>query len=756
MDHRLEASRPWFRRTGVALAVALVSACLLAFAFFRTLDGTDPEPAATATAAAAGIDTPPEFVGSARCASCHADIAGKWKDSHHALAMQHATAASVLGDFDNASLEHDGIISRFSRDGDRFLVTTEGGDGSMQTFEVSHAFGLDPLQQYLVTFPDGRLQALPFAWDARPRAEGGQRWYHLYAGQQVRAGDPLHWTGIEQNWNWMCADCHTTRLERNYRPADDTYATTWSELGVGCEACHGPGSRHVAWAGQGGRGDRADAGDAGLVVPLGQRRGATWVLSPGRTTASRVPAATGSQELAVCAQCHSLRAPMAAGMAHDGRFLETHDIALLAAGQYYDDGQQRGEVYEVGSFLQSRMHAAGVTCSDCHDPHSATLRLPGNATCTQCHSPQAFDTPAHTLHPAPGGPACVDCHMPATTYMGVDSRRDHSFRVPRPDLAPLDGAPDACTGCHKDKAPSWAAAEIAQAFGPERKGLQTWGPAFHAARAGRQDAGALLSQVVQDKATPAIARATAAAGLAGHLGPEVEPALRSALSDPDPKVRGAAAEALIGAPAAVRTRLLMPLVGDPSRIVRLKAGRALAGIDLAALDPATRTRVQAAFDGYVASQEANLDRPEALANLGAFHEALGDTARAEQDYRAALARSSVFVPAWLNLADLYRRSGREAEAAAVLDQAWKANRDDASVAHAIGLSKVRQGAPADALEWLRRASEGAPDNPRYAFVYAVALHDTGHPARARAVLDAAIARHPQDALLQQTRTTYGQ
>ena len=695
-----------------------------------------PAPPPTMPAAA-------RFVGSEACSGCHADQAKAWQGSHHAAAMRHATPDTVLGDFGDVDFEYAGTVSRFFRRGARFFVRTEGADGKLADFEVRYTMGFRPLQQYLVQFPDGRLQSLPFAWDAREKAQGGQRWYHLYAGERVLAGDALHWTGPYQNWNWMCADCHTTNLDRNYDAGRNRYATAWSEMGVGCEACHGPGSNHVAWAGKGGK--RGEPTDPGLLQLLDERKGVAWLPDTIAGTAKRSKEKTSQREVMVCAQCHSRRAPMAEGMDHDGRFSETHDIALLDRGLYFDDGQQREEVYEVGSFLQSRMHAAGVSCSDCHEPHSGELRAPGNATCGQCHSAAKYDVREHTMHAAgSAGSACVDCHMPSRTYMGIDDRRDHSLRIPHPAASASVDAPDACTACHRDQTPAWAASAISRHFGRTKPGWQTFGNAFHAANAGKPEAAADLLAVIANDDAPGIARATALAYFGAYLGAGNVEALRASLRDPDPMVRGAAVEALQAAPADVRRRLLLPLAADPSRLVRIKAARILADAAGEPLAPQERQALETAFAEFEAAQRANADRPEARVALGAFFVRRAMPNLAEIEYRAAMALAPAFIPAYLNLADLYRESGREGDVQAVLDAGLKQAPRDAALMHAMGLLRVRQGRLSDALPWLEDAARAAPGNPRYAYVQAVALHEAGRSRAALDVLERTVGRFPDD------------
>lgn len=699
------------------------------------------------------------FIGGERCATCHPHQQKAWLGSHHDLAMQEAGEDTVLGDFDDTTFTHFGVTSRFFRRNGGFFINTEGPDGKLADYQISHTFGVTPLQQYLVSFPDGRMQALSIAWDARPREAGGGRWFHLYPDEPIPPQDELHWTRPSQNWNWMCAECHSTNLKRNYDSATDRYRTTWSELDVSCEACHGPGSNHLAWA-EGMAANQpvepAVAATKGLVVALDERRGVTW--SPDASGKSvRDPPPRGHREVEVCAQCHSRRASLADGLRHGSPLLETHDPVLLSPGLYFADGQQQDEVYNYGSFLQSRMYAQGVTCSDCHDPHSGRLRAPGNSLCAQCHAPARYDQPSHSLHPLGSvGAQCVACHMPARTYMVVDPRHDHAMRVPRPDLSQRLGTPDPCTACHQDKDAAWAAEVIAAAFGPERKGYQPFASALHAGRSGEPGAAKRLTALIQDQGAPAIARASALRELEAYLSPASLPLLAVALRDSDPLVRGAALETLLLLPMPRRPSLALPLLDDPVRMVRLKAARALAPVPDESLSTRDRARLKDVMADYVAAQEANAERPEAHLSLGLFHAERGQDAKAEAEYRAAIKLEAGFAPAYVNLADLYRATRREGEAEAVLLQGLGQRPRDASLTHALGLLRVRQGRPDEALRLLARAATLSPDNPRYAYVLAVAQHDRGQPGEARATLAQALERFPYHPELLAAGVSYAQ
>ncbi|MBP9034574.1 MAG: hypothetical protein KBG29_11815, partial [Pseudomonadales bacterium] len=570
-------ARRWYWPIRLAALAALGVAVLLLLPPEPPLvaPATAPDPAATtyatpparAAAAAPGVAA---YVGSQACAACHGAEHAAWQGSQHARAMQHATPEAVLGDFDDARFSFQGVDSRFFRRDDRFFVRTDGPDGKLADFEVKYTFGVEPLQQYLVALPGGRLQALALSWDARPASAGGQRWFRQYPDEQIDHRDELHWTGRAQNWNFMCADCHSTDVRKRFDAAANTFDTRWSEISVGCEACHGPGSEHIAWS----RTLNTSDPSKGLTVTLDERRGVHWPIDPASGNAKRSEPRDSERELQVCAQCHSRRAQFAEGYRAGQPFYDHYLPSTIEEGLYHPDGQQRDEVFTWGSFRQSRMHQAGVTCSDCHEPHGQKLRAEGNAVCGQCHATAKYDAPSHHFHP-PGSPGtqCVNCHMPATTYMAVDPRRDHGFRVPRPDLTLALGTPDACTLCHSDRKPPWAADTVAKWYGPGRRQEVQFGAAIHAGQRARPGAVAALLAVVTEAAQPGIVRATAIDLLARYPGAAADKAIRRALRDPDPQVRHAAAGAQQAASPEHIAQALTPLLGDPTRAVRMEAAR---------------------------------------------------------------------------------------------------------------------------------------------------------------------------------------
>ena len=723
-----------------AVAIAAVLAGSIVFYRFDAQRRTEPVPTPAPQAKAAA--EPARYVGGGSCAACHAKEAAAWQGSHHERAMQEANERTVLGNFTNAKIAYAGVTSTFFRRDGKYYVNTDGPDGKLADYEIKYTFGITPLQQYLIEFPGGRLQALGIAWDARPKATGGQRWFHLYPKERVTHGDPLHWTAIDQNWNYQCAECHSTNLKKAYDAAGAVYHTTWSEIDVSCESCHGPGSAHVARARQA---QGAAAGGNGLVVHLTERQGVAWNVDAASGIARRSRPRTTSLEIEVCARCHSRRGVLSEDYLPGKPLLDTHLPALLTADLYFDDGQIKGEVYEYGSFLQSRMHGAGVTCSDCHDPHSLRLRAEGAKVCEQCHAPAKFASVEHHHHqPGSAGADCLGCHMPQRTYMVVDPRRDHSLRVPRPDLSLTLGTPNACTACHTDKSAQWAASAFGKWYRPPASPQQRYAEALHAGREGAPGAAAKLAAIARDGSAPGIARATAAAELRGFREAASAAATRQALRDADPLVRVGALRALDGVDPRAHVADSAPLLRDSVRAVRTGAASLLAGTPPESLSSEQKAALDAAIAEYIAAQQINADRPEAQLNLGLMEMRRGHADQAERHYRQALKLQSSFAPAYVNLSDLYREQGRDDDGEKVLREAARAVPDDASVAHALGLALVRQHKADEALLWLRHAAERAPGNARYAYVYGVALNSSGQSRKAMEVLGAAQKRHPYD------------
>lgn len=688
----------------------------------------------------------PVFGGSteAACISCHSDAVKAWRGSDHARAMQHASVVTVLGDFSGALLIHSGEETRLSRTGNTFhaAVSPSGEPAAALTYRILYTFGVTPLQQYLVETEEGRLQVLPWAWDTREASEGGQRWFHLYEDEDVPPDDRLHWRAPLQNWNGMCADCHSTGLKRSYDLETNTFETTATSLNVSCASCHGEAEAHVE-----AMKNESDApvpdGSFGDLIRFVDRGESRFERRDSQRTATNRGSSHASQEFGVCSSCHARRTPLTAGIDPARAFLDQFTPELLSEGLYYADGQIQGEVYVQGSFAQSKMAAAGVTCSHCHDAHSLKLKAEGNALCTTCHAPEAFDTPDHHRHEtASAGAACTSCHMPQTTYMGVDARRDHSFKIPRPDLSGKLGTPNACTGCHEDMKNEIAAKHIVDWHGPKRG--PSFGPTFHAARARNPAARAPLATLIKDEDAPAIVRATGLGLVAGLADTALIDLAAANLSSPEPLVRLGAIRAVSGEPPDVRARLLAPLLDDKTKAIRLEAATALSDVSPTFLAPDLVFRLNTVMADLLVANKEIAWRGEGALNRGLIYQGQGDLKQAAAAYRQAMKIDPAFAPPHVNLSELLRGEGKEDEAVALLEAALASTRGDASVHHALGLALIRVSQHGEALPHLEAAADRAPQTPRYSFVHAVALDSLGRSAEAGQRLTEALKRHPYD------------
>ncbi|MCU1752221.1 tetratricopeptide repeat protein [Pseudomonas sp. 6D_7.1_Bac1] len=655
--------------------------------------------------------SPATLVDEQQCQGCHAEQVKDWKGSHHQLAMQAANAETVLANFNNSSFKGENESTRFFRKDDSFWVNTAGADGKNADFKVAYTFGVAPLQQYLIEVGEGRLQALGIAWDTRKN-----QWFHLYPGQGVNFKNPLHWSKPNQNANFMCVECHTTGYTRNFDAASNTFASQWNSLGVGCQACHGPASNHLEWAAK-----KSDLIHSGFAVDLKDKNATT--------------------EIETCARCHARRAPLGDGYTAGKRLMDDYLPSLLTRELYALDGKIKDEVFEHGSFLQSKMFDKGVRCSNCHNPHSTELKAPGNGVCLQCHNTAGktavegvdgeglqakhYDSPEHHRHVAgQPGSQCVDCHMPGKFYMGNDFRHDHSFSIPNPERAKKLGTPDACLTCHQGKAGDkvteqfnlWNASPAAQA---PRYDESLW-----LIRTGQPGAAQALYDQLQRSNLPAIQRATLLAELMLYPSEQALKLAGKDLSNADPQVRESAIHAVSAfLPPAERVSLLTPLLSDPVKAIRIAAARDLLSA-ANGLGPA-QTRWNAAIGEYEAVQLSLAERAEANLNLAMLYQASGRSAEVEPMLRAAIHRDPDFFPALVTLVQWLEATGRSTEAQALMAKSLKEHPDAALLQHTQGLALIRAGNTAQAMPALRNAARLEPQNAQYGYVLAVALHDSG-------------------------------
>jgi tetratricopeptide (TPR) repeat protein len=652
--------------------------------------------------------------------------------------MQAPTVQSVEGAFDGRTISASSGTARFYQNKSDFFIATPGPDRKTHGFRVAYTFGVYPLQQYLLSLSNGRLQAFQIAWDARPRAQGGQRWFDLDPTAASSNTVPF-WTGRGLNWNYMCAGCHSTALRRNLDPQTLQFHTHWSDINVACEACHGPGAAHVAAATQG-------RSTVGTLLPLTNPSSGHWGAfdpvtgirhwqGPKRTDA----------ELSVCAPCHSRGRPITDTPSVSASLLDTHEPALLEPGLYHADGQIEDEDFEYGSFLQSRMHAEGVTCSDCHDPHSLKLRADGSAVCSQCHNPVHFDVEAHTHHPTGNtGSFCVACHMPAHTYMQIHVRHDHSFRIPRPDLDAINDSPDACTACHKGKSPQWAAQHIKSWFRNLPQDHH-YGALLLAARDGEVSEDAVAFAAAPSSNT--MLRASILAYLGGAKSAGAVNAVQAGLRYPDPLVRLGALRALSNAPPETRYDLLWPLLKDSVKDVRISAARLLAVVPQQLLPPDRAAELSKALAEWIVSQKQIADRPESAFNIAQLNADQGQMNAAESGFRASLKIDPDFAPALLNLADLYRATSRDSEAEPLLQHAVRVDPQNPDAGYALALTQIRLNQKGNAAQSLRAVLQHSPDYADAAYALALLDEASGALDEAASVLSVATAHHPTNTSL---------
>jgi len=704
--------RAWRLVGLVALALIVLSIPLYAVMETRRM--------AVATLAAAPAAT---FVGRDACIDCHQAAYDSWAGSDHDRAMDHASEETVLGDFDDAAVEHGGVTTRFFRRDGGYFIRTEGPGGDMGEFEVQYTFGVEPLQQYLVPLPGGRLQAFSLAWDTEQ-----ERWFFLYPDQDIPADDWLHWSRNGQNWNGMCAECHSTNLIKGYDPQTQTYETTFSEIDVSCEACHGPGSRHVVWA---------------EIPPMARRDTDNYELLV------RTGGIDNRQQVALCAPCHSRHSEVDDYDHTQTELLDVMLPALLREGTYHVDGQILDEDYVWGSFVQSKMFANGIGCSDCHEVHSLEFHQPGNALCTQCHRSDTYDAYEHHFHQevyqgAPSdGALCIKCHMPEQAFMVVDYRADHSLRVPRPDLSAELGVPNACTqsGCHDDQPLQWSVDAFTTWYGRARK--PQFGTILAAARAGAPEAHAQLIELIENPLYPAIVRATALEALQAYPGEETARVIRGALADEEALVRHTAVESAIVADPAQLVSLLAPLLFDAVKAVRLGAASQLAPVPRSLFQPYQREALEEALDEYVRATERSLDFSAAGINLGNLAIALNDPRQAERYYRTAIEIDDLFFPAKMNLAVLLSQQGRAAEAEQLLREILAAYPEQHDAAYSLALLLAGSGRVDEAALLLRSAAEGMPWNARLRYNNGLLQQQLGDDAVAEVELSAALALEPR-------------
>lgn len=654
------------------------------------------------------------FVGRETCVECHKKEYDLWVGSHHDMAMDSATDKNVLGNFDHFEFVHKGKTHRMYKKDGKFYMYTEGQDGEFEDFQVLYTFGFMPLQQYLVPFEGGKLQCLPIAWDTERK-----KWFHMadtiYTHEDLSPHNWLYWTNQAQNWNGMCAECHSTNLEKNYDPVSKTFHTTWSEIDVSCEACHGPASEHLNWA----------------KLPEGARpedvHGGFLFESKGLNN---------KELLGLCARCHSRRSVLGDYNNNNDDLLNHMIPQKLVEPFYYADGQILEEDYVFGSFAQSKMFQKEVKCNDCHDVHSGKLVKQGNDLCLQCHRPDLYNTPAHHFHKMPGdnlerilnntgepfyeegeGAQCINCHMVGQYYMGIDYRRDHSFRIPRPDLTLETGSPNACTECHKDKDALWAQSYIERWYGQKKR--PHYGQTFFAAEHGHANITDKLVLYATNELFPVMVRATSLILLGNYNDSISQTAIRKSLHDPESLVRHSALTSYTPVSVTDYINTLTPLLSDPVLAIRTEAAFRLSDVHPDSLSETQKKTLAYALEEY---KKANLymsDFPGGQYNLGNVYIKTGEYKLAEDAYLEAIRIDNMFYQAKVNLAMLYNSEGKNSEAESLFREVLADFPGLYDLNYSLGLLLAEEGRYAESRKYLQIAFKQMPYNTR--ILYNLAL-----------------------------------
>ena len=681
------------------------------------------------------------FVGSQTCIECHTDEYRSWKGSDHDMAMDTAIAETVLGDFDNAKFERDGFVSRMYKKDGKFYVHTKGPEGKPGDFQIAYTFGYKPLQQYLVPFEDGRLQCLQITWDTDKN-----RWYHLsdsvYNGEVIKPDDWLYWTNNGQNWNGMCAECHSTNLQKNYNPETHVFNTTWSEIDVSCEACHGPGSEHNKWAAYE-ETKRPEILNFGFIVKTSNL--------------------TSHQLVDQCAYCHARRSSYGEFPHPPKNIFNLMGPQMPIEPYYHVDGQILEEDYVYASFTQSKMYMNKVRCTDCHDVHSLKLKFEGdNRLCLQCHVKADYDTYEHHFHKyaSEGGDAivlnngkevievgegskCINCHMPGGYFMGVDFRRDHSMRVPRPDLSVSLGTPNACNSqCHKDKSPEWSASFTKKWYGLQKR--PQFGEVF--SKAIRADISSVddLTGITIDKLNPPIVRAAATMYLGRFPSEESNELVRQLLHDPNPMIRNEAAKSFLANDMEDLINTIAPLLFDSTKLVRLTATVLLTPIPPGQLDSITKSALDAGIKEYIEAMNYSADFAASRHNLGILYTNIGEVKKAEENYKEAIRIDKLFYPAKINLAMLYNGIGDNDKAETLLKDVVKNHPELPDTYYSLGLLMAEKDNYTEAAYFLKEAAERMPDRPRIFYNLALVQQFLNNNAEAGDAFKKAVELDPEN------------
>lgn len=636
------------------------------------------------------------FVGVQQCKSCHAAEYNAWSGSGHFKAMMEPNDSTVEGDFNDETYTADGVTSHFFKKDGKYFINTQGDDGNNHDYQVKYTFGYYPLQQYLIEFPGGRMQATRESWDLKSK-----KWFHQYAGDKIAPHDWLHWTGNGQNWNTMCASCHSTNLQKNYNTETDSYHTTYSVINVSCESCHGPGKLHIDYINSDDYKDGKKVNSSYIQV---QKNG------------------TQLAQINSCMPCHSRRSEVSSNPVAGNHLMDNYIPEIPTTEHYFADGQANDEDYNYTSFLQSVMYRRGVKCSNCHDPHTAKLLFTANKLCTQCHA-KTFDDISHTFHQTgSAGAECKNCHMPGKFYMGNDFRYDHTFRVPRPDLSVKYGTPNACNNCHKDKSSQWAADAVIKWYGPTRK--------YHFAEdlipGSKTDANseAHLIKLINDT-VPDIVKAASVFYLGSIQSNNSINTLLNCLKQPDADIRYRAVKSFANFSPEIWVNAVGPMLSDQVRAVRIAAAELYISLPANQIPQnfyAAYVKAKAELDGYMMYQS---DFAIGNVMIGDYYLKQNDYINAAKFYEKGLKKDTSLNYARLNLSVAYNLAHQNQIALRVLQDALKVEPNNDRVYFNLALLYNEMNNKEEALKCLKKAVDLKSNNPRVYYNYGLMKQQQG-------------------------------
>ncbi|MFO1513647.1 MAG: tetratricopeptide repeat protein [Verrucomicrobiota bacterium] len=657
MSARQKKSRAPSTGKAVLAACALVVVLPLVFAVILVTSRPRSKPASSpGTTATSDASVFAAYGRSPSCKSCHEEAFKSWEHSHHALAERPIEPALDASAFEPPhGVVHGTQHSEARITNGQFQLVTQGLGQTNRPFEVARVIGVNPLLQYLIPVGDGRVQASELCFDPK-RME----WFNVYGTEDRQPGEWGHWTGRGMNWNNMCATCHNTRLRKNYDARTDSYRTTMAEQGVSCEACHGPMADHNAWQAK----------------------------HPNQSGDPTIRKLSKQQMFHTCAQCHARRAELTGNFRPGESFFDHHALTIPdETDLFYPDGQVREEDYEFTAFLGSKMHAAGVRCMDCHEPHTSKLRVPGNLMCMACHGntltngAPRIDLETHSRHKVgTSGDFCTDCHMPTTFYMQRHPRHDHGFTIPDPRLTKELGIPNACNRCHTNQTADWSLEAMNKWYGPRtNEQMRARATAIAQARSGNAAAVPALVKMTSTESN-FFWRAVAANLLRSWAGENsVRDTLVKSTQDTNELVRAMAVRGLepyasvAGTPAA--GALAKGLV-DPARNVRIDAAWALRRT--------VNTNSTAGRD-LLANLSHNVDQPSGAMQLGVFELERGNVASAIEHLQRAVSWDTNSAPLYDTLAVALSIQGRSVEALVALRTACHLAPRDAAFRYRLGL-----------------------------------------------------------------------